>query len=153
MDGKDSVVLLVNNLGGLSELELGIVAKESTEWLMAKGVSVERTIMGTFMTSLNLPGFSLTVLLLPRESAKPEAFASKLDFGTDLILECIDAPVKAPGWKFAASSKPGRNIIAGSSKPPAGSDTKGPKGARPLPLLARFKTLTQRLQPKTRSSS
>ena len=47
--GGDQVVVLVNNLGGLSELELGTIAGEVSRQLKAKGLSVQRLISGTFM--------------------------------------------------------------------------------------------------------
>ena len=46
---KDQVVVLVNNLGGLSELELGSISGEVSRQLKAKGLSVQRLISGTFM--------------------------------------------------------------------------------------------------------
>ncbi|KAI9511391.1 dihydroxyacetone kinase 1 [Russula earlei] len=97
--GKDKVVLLVNNLGGLSELELGGIAREVITALSAQGVAVLRVISGTFMTSLNMPGFSLTLLLLPSSSstaALPE----------DVILRLLDAPTSAPGWKWTSGVPP-----------------------------------------------
>lgn len=45
----DKVVLLVNNLGGTSELEMGAVVAEAKKDLAARGVKVERVISGTFM--------------------------------------------------------------------------------------------------------
>ena len=48
-DGTDRVVLLVNNLGGVSELELANVAGEARRALEAKGVTIERLVAGTFM--------------------------------------------------------------------------------------------------------
>ena len=48
-ENKDRVVALVNNLGGLSELELGSISGEVTRQLKVKGISVERFISGTFM--------------------------------------------------------------------------------------------------------
>ena len=48
-ENKDRVVALVNNLGGLSELELGSISREVTRQLKVKGISVERFISGTFM--------------------------------------------------------------------------------------------------------
>lgn len=45
----DRVVLLVNNLGGTSELEMGAIANESRKVLASKGLTVERSIAGTFM--------------------------------------------------------------------------------------------------------
>ena len=49
--GKDKVVLLVNNLGGLSELELAGITRETTTALSARGVKVLRVISGTFMVT------------------------------------------------------------------------------------------------------
>jgi len=46
---KDRVVALMNNLGGLSELELASISGEVSRQLGAKGLSVERLISGTFM--------------------------------------------------------------------------------------------------------
>lgn len=52
------------------------------------------------MTSLNMPGFSLTLLLLPSASEKPPYSAHE-------ILEYLDAPASAPGWKWHAGREPG----------------------------------------------
>lgn len=49
--GKAKVVLLVNNLGGVSELELGGIVREATAALLARGVAVLRVISGTFMVT------------------------------------------------------------------------------------------------------
>lgn len=49
----DKVVLLVNNLGGTSELELGAIVKESVKGLKEAGVEVVRVLSGTFMASLS----------------------------------------------------------------------------------------------------
>lgn len=53
--GQDRVVALVNNLGGLSELELGSISGEVVLRLRAKGLSVQRFISGTFMVRWGLP--------------------------------------------------------------------------------------------------
>ncbi|GAA5991175.1 hypothetical protein JCM5350_001937, partial [Sporobolomyces pararoseus] len=107
-DGKDEVVLLVNNLGGLPELELGIVVKEAALWLERKHITVQRAIAGSFMTSLNLPGFSLSLLLLPREPQIPEQskFETEIKFNKELVLECLDDETDAPGWKWMYKGKP-----------------------------------------------
>jgi dihydroxyacetone kinase len=47
--GKDNIVLLVNNLGGVSELELGGIVREAITALSARGIAVSRVISGTFM--------------------------------------------------------------------------------------------------------
>lgn len=52
------------------------------------------------MTSLSMPGFSLTLLLLPRQGDKEVYSAEKL-------LSLLDAPASAPGWKYYAAAPPG----------------------------------------------
>jgi dihydroxyacetone kinase len=47
----DEVVLLINNLGGVSQLELGAILGEVTTDLAARGVKVQRVISGTLMVS------------------------------------------------------------------------------------------------------
>lgn len=56
-DGKDEVVLLVNNLGGISELELGLMVKEAGVWCSKNKINVRRVVSGTFVSSLNMPGY------------------------------------------------------------------------------------------------
>ncbi|OBZ74139.1 Dihydroxyacetone kinase [Grifola frondosa] len=91
--GNDKVVLLVNNLGGVSELELAGVVGEARRALDARGVQVERVLAGTFMTSLNMPGFSLTVLLLPSPADLDTSAPS-----TSLLLSLLDEKPNVPGW-------------------------------------------------------
>lgn len=50
--GADEVVLLVNNLGGLSELELGGIVGTTVKALSAKGVKIHRVLAGSFMVYL-----------------------------------------------------------------------------------------------------
>ena len=47
--GRDNVVLLVNNLGSVSELELGGVVAEARKELDARGFTLSRILAGTFM--------------------------------------------------------------------------------------------------------
>ena len=47
-DGSDEVVLMVNNLGGLSELELAGIAGDAVQHLEGK-VKIHRAMVGTFM--------------------------------------------------------------------------------------------------------
>ncbi|KAJ3540425.1 hypothetical protein NM208_g5069 [Fusarium decemcellulare] len=80
--GEDAV-LLVNNLGGLSQLELGAITSEVCAQLeRSYGVRPRRILAGTYMSSLNGPGFSITLLKL-------------VDQGW---LQLIDAPTQASGW-------------------------------------------------------
>jgi triose/dihydroxyacetone kinase / FAD-AMP lyase (cyclizing) len=51
-DGTDRVILLVNNLGATSELELGAIVGETLKALTARGITIDRVVAGTFMASL-----------------------------------------------------------------------------------------------------
>lgn len=59
-----SFVVMINNLGGLSVLELNVIAEEVTTQLLATGISIHRVLIGTFVTTLDGPGFSVTLLKL-----------------------------------------------------------------------------------------
>lgn len=90
---NDEVVLLVNNLGGVSPLELGGITNEVVAQL-AKEHKIQpvRVLSGTFMTSLNGLGFSISLLRVA-------------DTGVGhSILELLDAPAEASGWSAAISS-------------------------------------------------
>lgn len=60
------------------------------------------------MTSLNLPGFSLTLLLLPREPVPlpPSSTSSSFAVSSDLLVELFDAPTEAPAWKWSFKGEP-----------------------------------------------
>lgn len=51
-DGSDEVVLMVNNLGSMSELELAGILGAAVEQLGKKGYKVRRVMSGSFMVSL-----------------------------------------------------------------------------------------------------
>ncbi|KAF9482582.1 dihydroxyacetone kinase 1 [Pholiota conissans] len=97
--GNDHVVALVNNLGGLSELELSGIVAEVRKELDTRNFKIHRILAGTFMTSLNMSGFSLTLLLLP---AGGEKDAPELN----TILSLLDDKSEAPGWKWSSASTP-----------------------------------------------
>jgi dihydroxyacetone kinase len=91
---KDEVVLLVNNLGGVSPLELGGITNEVVEQLSKEfKIKPVRILAGTFMTSLNGLGFSISLL---RVADTGSAGAS--------MLELLDAPAEASGWSAAIST-------------------------------------------------
>jgi dihydroxyacetone kinase len=91
---KDEVVLLVNNLGGVSPLELGGITNEVVEQLADKfNIKPVRILSGTFMTSLNGLGFSISLLKV----------ADTGPLGASM-LELLDAPAEATGWSAAISS-------------------------------------------------
>ncbi|XP_077236213.1 putative 3,4-dihydroxy-2-butanone kinase isoform X2 [Tasmannia lanceolata] len=76
------VVLMVNGLGGTPIMELMIAARKAVPQLQLEhGLAVDRVYTGSFMTSLDMAGFSISVM-----KADPA------------ILQLLDAPTKAPYW-------------------------------------------------------
>ncbi|OJD34238.1 dihydroxyacetone kinase [Diplodia corticola] len=93
---KDETVLLVNNLGGVSPLEMGGITAEVVEQLEANWkIKPVRILSGTFMTSLNGLGFSVSLL---------KVTDTGLGSGNS-ILELLDDPAEAPGWSAAIPKK------------------------------------------------
>ncbi|KAL4942033.1 hypothetical protein BDV06DRAFT_193148 [Aspergillus oleicola] len=83
------VVLLVNNLGGISVLELQAIANIALESLKAEyGITPVRIYVNTYLTALDAPGFSITL--------------SNLSSGTSIsdenLLSLLDEPVKISSW-------------------------------------------------------
>lgn len=65
---SDQVAVLVNGLGGTPLMELYIVNNEVNKLLKEKGIHIHKTLVGNFMTSLEMAGFSITVLKLDEET-------------------------------------------------------------------------------------
>lgn len=85
----DKFVLLINNLGGVSTLELSGITAEVTKQLATEyDIKPVRTLQGTYLTSLNGLGFSVSLLKL---------VDTGLGAGKSL-LELLDAPTEAVGW-------------------------------------------------------
>ncbi|KAJ2797823.1 Dihydroxyacetone kinase 2, partial [Coemansia guatemalensis] len=84
---KGRVLLLVNNLGATSNLEMGLVTKLAVEATEAAGFEPARVFSGTYMTGLAMPGVSISLLLLPNEAHKQALF-----------LGLVDQPAHCPGW-------------------------------------------------------
>lgn len=93
-DKNDEVVLLVNNLGGVSNLILSAITKTTTDLLKSEyGIVPVRTYQGTLMTALNGEGFSVTLLNVTKVN---KATASSLGFKS--IIDLLDADTDAPAW-------------------------------------------------------
>ena len=68
LDYRDrDAVLLVNGMGATPLMELYIVNNFVQEYLKGKGVRVFHTLVGNYMTCLDMAGFSLTLLRLDDE--------------------------------------------------------------------------------------
>ena len=63
----DEVAVMVNGMGGTPVMELYIANKHLSDALAAKGLSVVKTVVGNYMTSLEMEGFSITLLKLDEE--------------------------------------------------------------------------------------
>ena len=77
----DEVAVMVNGMGGTPLMELYIANKHVSEVLAGKGIKVYKTLVGNYMTSLDMEGFSITLL--------------KLD---DDMKKLLDAPADTPAF-------------------------------------------------------
>ncbi|MDR1852589.1 MAG: dihydroxyacetone kinase subunit DhaK [Propionibacteriaceae bacterium] len=75
------VLLCVNGMGGTPESELFIVYKHAAERLEAAGLEITRSLVGNYITSLEMQGASISVLVLDDE-----------------LTELWDAPVNTPAF-------------------------------------------------------
>jgi dihydroxyacetone kinase-like protein len=65
--GGSSVLAFVNGLGGTPLLELYLLFNEVSKQLGEQGVSVGRSLVGNYITSLEMAGASITLLALDEE--------------------------------------------------------------------------------------
>jgi phosphoenolpyruvate---glycerone phosphotransferase subunit DhaK len=79
----DSVIAFVNGLGGTPLIELYLMYNEVNNILSKHGVSVARSLVGSYITSLDMAGSSVTLL--------------KAD---DELLRLWDAPVRTPALRW-----------------------------------------------------
>ena len=63
----DQVLLLVNGMGGTPLVELYIVFRRAAEVLRERGITVSRSLVGNYTTSLEMAGASISVLKLDEE--------------------------------------------------------------------------------------
>ena len=89
---EDSVMLLINNYGGLSPLELGALTDEVQRQLSSKwDITPCRTLSGTFETSLNAPGFSVSLCNITTAARRAGSAVEEL-------LHFFDRPTTAVSW-------------------------------------------------------
>ena len=87
---------MVNNFGGMSELEMGALTHEFLERLPSR-ISPIRVYSGTFQTSLNAPAFSLTL-------CNVTTAANIACMNVSQILEFMDMKTDT-AWEAAAGSQ------------------------------------------------
>jgi dihydroxyacetone kinase-like protein len=81
--GGDGVIAFVNGMGGTPLIELYVMFAEVSAALDKAGVRIARSLVGSYMTSLEMAGCSVTLL--------------KVD---DDLLRLWDAPVRTPGLRW-----------------------------------------------------
>jgi dihydroxyacetone kinase-like protein len=84
-DSGDRTLLFVNGMGGTPLIELYIVYRRAAEVLRERGIGVERSLVGNWITSLEMAGTSITLLRLDDE-----------------MIELWDAPVVTPALRKGA---------------------------------------------------
>jgi len=95
----DEIAIVVNNLGGTSNFEMSILTNSCVSLLESMGCMVSRVFVGSFMTSFDMMGASLTILSLA--GTKSNELKSLLDAPTTAISwPCIDV------WKDVSTSRP-----------------------------------------------
>lgn len=80
-DGSE-IALMVNGMGGTPLQELYVIAHDAHVYLKDKGISTYKTYVGNYMTSIDMAGFSLSVIKLDETSKK-----------------YLDAPADAIAWR------------------------------------------------------
>ena len=81
----DNVIAFVNGLGGTPLIELYVMYNEVNRVLTGHGVQVARSLVGSYITSLEMAGTSVTLLKVGEE-----------------LLSLWDAPVKTPALRWGA---------------------------------------------------
>jgi phosphoenolpyruvate---glycerone phosphotransferase subunit DhaK len=79
----DGVIAFVNGLGGTPLIELYVMYHEVSQILAARSIRVARSLVGSYVTSLEMAGSSVTLL--------------KVD---DELLSLWDAPVRTPALRW-----------------------------------------------------
>jgi dihydroxyacetone kinase-like protein len=79
----DRVLAFVNGMGGTPLSELYIVYRKLAEICQKQGIEIVRNSIGSYITSLEMQGCSITLL--------------KLD---DEMIQLWDAPVNTPSWRW-----------------------------------------------------
>ena len=77
------LLVMVNGMGGTPLIELYVMFAEVQRYLEGHGATVARNLVGNYITSLDMQGFSVTVTQL-----------------TDTLARLWDAPVDTPGLRW-----------------------------------------------------
>ncbi|KAJ4295040.1 hypothetical protein N0V90_007048 [Kalmusia sp. IMI 367209] len=136
---KDNVVMLVNNFGGLSGLELEALTNLALTVLKSDwNIVPVRIYAGIMETSLNGQGFSITL-------GNMSGMAKSMGVSDDEIFSLLDAPTNAPAWPKnnyvpvdVSKETEERRHKANKAAEEAGNGTQGP--ATPPEIVAALKS-------------
>ena len=109
----EGVALLVNGLGGTPEMELAVVARHAIAVLRSRGLRVERAWMGEYLTALEMPGCSLSVLKVDRAR-----------------LALLDAPATSSAWRAGSQLAAARKVVPAALVPVSSGKPPGPYAER-----------------------
>lgn len=115
LDAGERVALFVNGLGATPDMELAIVLRAAYDNLRRRGIAVERAWAGTFLSALDMPGCSISVLRLNDEREK-----------------LLDAPTQARAWPGGGAVNPQIRVAAAETRdappaPPTQAAAHGPR--------------------------
>jgi dihydroxyacetone kinase-like protein len=79
----DSVLAFVNGLGGTPLIELYVVYHELAKLCAGRGITIQRNLIGSYMTSLEMAGCTITLVKMDPE-----------------LIALWDAPVKTPALRW-----------------------------------------------------
>ncbi len=107
------VAILVNGLGGTSPIELAVVARHALRYARSKGLVVERLYTGVYLSALEMPGCSISVLAID-----------------DDLLAALDAPTQARAWTSDGRIAGERRVLSQSREAMAYEGEPGPQAER-----------------------
>lgn len=67
---NEEIAVLVNGLGATTLMELYVINKNVNDLLKSKNIKVHKSLVGNYMTSLEMPGFSISILKLNEKIKK-----------------------------------------------------------------------------------
>ncbi|KAF9459766.1 Dak1 domain-containing protein [Collybia nuda] len=121
---SDDVILFVNNLGGMSQLEMGAVLDEILAQLDDLGIYPVRIYLSAYMTSLNAPGFSFSILNISaaHKMFRSHILSDPIDVPSKNITDLLDDSTDALAWIGVRTSWPtkGKDRLLRLAAPPAG---------------------------------
>jgi triose/dihydroxyacetone kinase / FAD-AMP lyase (cyclizing) len=100
---RNQVAVMINNLGATTAMELAIVGRHTLAFLAGKGLTVDRIYTGTFLSSLDMAGISISILGLDCDR-----------------LRWLDAATTAPAWPNLLKQAPGKSTTQIAAEVKAG---------------------------------